>query len=67
MEMLSIRRLTHDRRHNAFTGACWFKGDLYVGYRQGDDHVCDQGRIIIQAQSGQRHHLGHGACHARRR
>ena len=48
MEMLSIRRLTHDRRHNAFTGACWFKGDLYVGYRQGDDHVCDQGRIIIQ-------------------
>ena len=47
MNILSIRRITNDRRHNAFTGACWFKGDLYVGYRQGDDHVCDQGRVII--------------------
>lgn len=48
MKVLSIRRVTNDRRHNAFTGACWFKGDLYVGYRQGDDHMCDQGRLIIQ-------------------
>ena len=48
MKVLSIRRITNDRRHNAFTGACWFKGNLYVGYRQGDDHVCDQGRLIIQ-------------------
>jgi len=48
MKVLSIRRVTNDRRHNAFTGACWFKGNLYVGYRQGDDHVCDQGRIIVE-------------------
>jgi len=48
MNVLSIRRITNDRRHNAFTGACWFKGDLFVGYRQGDDHDCPQGRLIVQ-------------------
>ena len=47
MKVLSIRRITNDRHHNAFTGACWFKGNLYVGYRQGDDHVCDQGRVVV--------------------
>ena len=47
MKVLSIRRITDDRHHNAFTGACWFKGNLYVGYRQGDDHVCEQGRVIV--------------------
>ena len=47
MKVLSIRRITNDRRHNGFTGACWFKGHLYVGYRQGDDHECDFGRIVV--------------------
>ena len=47
MKVLSIRRITNDRRHNAFTSACWFKGDLYIGYRQGDDHMCEQGRLVI--------------------
>ncbi|HJN16319.1 MAG TPA: sialidase family protein [Armatimonadota bacterium] len=47
MRVLSIRRITNDRHHNAFTGACWFKGDLYVGYRQGDDHECPRGRIVV--------------------
>ena len=31
-----VRRVTNDIRHNAFTGACWFKGNLYLAYRQGD-------------------------------
>jgi hypothetical protein len=48
MKVRSIRRITDDGHHNAFTGACWFKGDLYVGYRQGDDHAGDMGRIIIR-------------------
>jgi hypothetical protein len=47
MELRSIRRLTNDRNHNAFTGTCWFKGALYVSWRQGDGHVCDEGRIIV--------------------
>ena len=48
MKVLSTRRITNDRRHNAFTGACWFKGDLYVGYRQGDIHwQDDSGRIVV--------------------
>ena len=49
MKVLSTRRITNDRRHNAFTGACWFKGDLYVGYRQADIHYHeDSSRVIVQ-------------------
>ena len=49
MKVLSTRRITNDRHHNAFTGACWFKGDLYIGYRQGDVHMeHDSGRVIVQ-------------------
>lgn len=43
----AIRRLTADKNHNAFTGAAWFQGALYVAFRQGDAHVCDQGRLIV--------------------
>ena len=28
MKINSIRRTTNNRKHNAFTGACWFKGNL---------------------------------------
>lgn len=47
MNVLSIRRVTNDSRHNAFTGCCWFKGNLYVAYRQGDAHVCNFGRVVV--------------------
>ena len=43
----AIRRLTADKNHNAFTGAAWFQGALYVAFRQGDAHVCSQGRLIV--------------------
>jgi hypothetical protein len=43
----SIRRVTNDARHNAFTGCCWFQGSLYVAYRQGDAHACKVGRIVV--------------------
>lgn len=47
MLIRTIRRLTDNDLHNAFTGAAWFKGDLYVAYRQGDDHVDPQGRLMV--------------------
>lgn len=47
MKIRSIRRITNDSRHNAFTGCCWFKGNLYVAFRQGDSHVCELGRIVV--------------------
>jgi len=47
MRVLSIRRVTNDSNHNAFTGACWFQGALYVAFRQGDAHVCTQGRLVV--------------------
>ena len=43
----SIRRLTADKNHNAFTGAAWFRGALYVAFRQGDSHACSQGRLVV--------------------
>ena len=49
MKVLSTRRITNDRKHNAFTGACWFKGDLYVGYRQADIHYHETtSRVVVQ-------------------
>lgn len=47
MKIRSLRRITDDARHNAFTGACWFQGNLYIAYRQGDAHVCAFGRIVV--------------------
>jgi hypothetical protein len=47
MKINSIRRITNDSNHNAFTGACFFKGALYVAFRQGDSHAEEQGRIIV--------------------
>ena len=43
----SIRRVTADKNHNAFAGAAWFRGALYVAFRQGDAHVCNQGRLAV--------------------
>lgn len=49
MKVLSTRRITNDRHHNAFTGACWFKENLYVASRQGDvHHQHFSGRVIVQ-------------------
>jgi hypothetical protein len=42
----SLRRVTNDSNHNAFTGAAYFKDTLYIAYRQGDSHVDDGGRLI---------------------
>ncbi|MCM8816788.1 MAG: glycoside hydrolase [Candidatus Omnitrophica bacterium] len=45
--MKNIRRITNDDCHNAFTGACFFKGSLYVAYRQGAAHADPTGKIIV--------------------
>ncbi len=43
----SVRRLTDDANHNAFTGTVWFQDALYVTHRQGDRHIDQQGRVIV--------------------
>lgn len=43
----SIRRIYHDSNHNMCTGAAWFKGALFVGFRQGDGHVSPNGKVIV--------------------
>ena len=47
IDVRSVRRVTDNVRHNAFTGACWFKGNLYIAYREGDAHVCPFGRLVV--------------------
>jgi len=47
MIVQAIRRITDDSHHNAFTGACWFKGNLYIAYRQSDAHCGEAARIIV--------------------
>jgi hypothetical protein len=47
LKIKSLRRITADNNHNAFTGACWFKGILYVAFRQGEAHVCETGRLVV--------------------
>lgn len=51
MKVLSTRRITNNRKHNAFTGACWFKGDLYLDYRQADIRYHDDSNRVIVLRS----------------
>jgi len=47
MKVRSIRRIVADSSHNMCTGAQYFQEALYVGYRQGDAHVCRHGKINV--------------------
>ena len=51
MIIRAIRRITDDAHHNAFTGACWFKGNLYIAYRQAAEHGTDLGGHIVVLRS----------------
>jgi len=56
MYVKSIRRITNDACHNAFTGACFFKGSLYVAYRQGAAHADPTGKImVLRSDDGGKH------------
>ncbi|MDM7860163.1 hypothetical protein QTP81_06105 [Alteromonas sp. ASW11-36] len=46
-----IKRITHQRRHCAFTDLQHFNGKLYCCYRQATDHVSGDGIIIVQCLS----------------
>ena len=47
MNVRSSRRITNDSNHNSLPGAQWFKGALYLAYRQGDAHVEPMGKIVV--------------------
>lgn len=57
MRLRSLRRITADSRHNAFTGVAWFRGALYVAFRQGDGHVCDHGRLVVMRSRDEGKHF----------
>jgi len=53
----SIRRITNDANHNAFTGVCYFKGALYVAYREGAAHADPTGKIIVLRSNDEGKHF----------
>ncbi len=61
MYIKSIRRITDDANHNAFTGACFFKDSLYVAYRQGAAHADPTGKIIVLRSDDEGKHFEHVA------
>jgi len=57
IRLRSNRRITADGNHNAFTGAAWFNGALYVAFRQGDGHVCDHGHLVVMRSRDEGRHF----------
>lgn len=46
-ELLDVQRIADDAPHSAFTDLVRFKGDFYLGFREGKDHVSDDGAMRI--------------------
>ena len=59
MQIRSIRRIVADGNHNAFTGAQCFRDAIYVAYRQGDGHVCEQGKLVVLRSRDSGHRFDH--------
>ena len=47
MKVLSVRKIWHAGRHNAFTDLTRFKGRFYCVFREGAGHVSPDGKIRV--------------------
>lgn len=47
MKINWIRKISAQGHHNAFTDLCQFKQDFYCCFRQAENHVSDDGTIIV--------------------
>jgi len=47
MKVLSVKRIWHAGRHNAFTDLIRFKGRFYCVFREGAGHVSPDGKIRV--------------------
>ncbi|XPV69855.1 MAG: hypothetical protein ACNI25_04600 [Halarcobacter sp.] len=47
MEILEVYKIWDKAVHNAFTDLIWFNNSWYCTFREGDNHVCDEGKIRI--------------------
>lgn len=53
MKLLSVKRIWHDERHNAFTDLCHFKNTYYLAFRTAKNHYSIDGQIqILSSQDG---------------
>lgn len=46
-ELLEVRRIWDQAKHNAFTDLIRFKGQWYCAFREGKSHVCDTGKLRV--------------------
>jgi hypothetical protein len=47
VEIVSVERIWDRAPHNAFTGLARFQDRWYCAFREGDSHVCDNGRLRV--------------------
>ena len=47
MQLLEVRKIWDAAQHNAFTDLIRFKDRWYCAFREGLDHVCDEGKLRV--------------------
>ena len=53
MKLIEVRKIWDKAPHNAFTDLIHFKNQWYCTFREGEDHVCDDGKIrVISSTDG---------------
>ncbi|MBR9884865.1 MAG: exo-alpha-sialidase [Oceanospirillales bacterium] len=53
MKLISVERIWNRAAHNAFTDMTRFNSDLYITFREGEQHISDAGRLrILRLVSG---------------
>ncbi|MBL7039687.1 MAG: exo-alpha-sialidase, partial [Pirellulaceae bacterium] len=46
-ELVEVRRIWDQARHNAFTDLIRFQDQWYCAFREGKSHVCDTGKLRV--------------------
>jgi hypothetical protein len=55
MKLIEVNKIWDKAAHNAFTDLIFFKNQWYCTFREGKDHVCNQGKIrIIRSKDGKK-------------
>lgn len=53
MKLISVERIWHDEKHNAFTDLCSYQNRYYITFRSATDHYSlDGGLIILCSEDG---------------
>jgi len=54
LKLVEVKKIWDKARHNAFTDLIRFKGQWYCAFREGQGHVCDDGKLrVLRSADGQ--------------